>query len=100
MHDDHTPATLSADALRSEARAVAAELRTAAAPAQAIEASGGGSKHRGLPETLRRRFIDVRTALHNRGLYDPLLIRFDSATVAQASNAEIAERLDAVAASI
>jgi hypothetical protein len=49
-----------------------------------------------LPEALRTRFIRVRTELFRRGLYDPVLVRFDTATVSQASTAEVAERLEQV----
>lgn len=85
--------------LKTQAAAVAAELKNlngAAAPA----ASGGGSRHRGLPEDLRARFIDVRAALFQRGIYDPVLVRFDTASVTQASTQEIAEQLETVAAAL
>ena len=49
---------------------------------------------------LRRRVIEVRTALNRRGIYDPLLGRFDSATVPQASPAEVADQLALLAASL
>ena len=44
--------------------------------------------------------IAVRTALFHRGVYDPLLARFDSATVAPATNAEIAQQLGIIAESL
>lgn len=47
-----------------------------------------------VPEDLRLRFIEVRSQLFTRGYFDPVLARFDSATVAKASNAEIAEELE------
>jgi hypothetical protein len=62
--------------------------------------TGGGSRHRGLPEALRQQFIDVRAALFARGIYDPVLVRFDTATVAQAPTSEIAEQLAMVAAAL
>lgn len=46
---------------------------------------------------VRGRFIELRAALFQRGVYDPVLGRFDSATVTQASASEIAEQLSAVA---
>ena len=42
---------------------------------------------------LRARFIAVRAALFTRGIYDPVLVRFDSATVPQVSAAEAGEAL-------
>ena len=47
-----------------------------------------------VPEDLRLRFIEARSQLFTRGYFDPVLARFDSATVAKASNAEIAEELE------
>lgn len=49
---------------------------------------------------LRKRFIDVRTALFQRGIYDPVLVRFDSATAPRATKEEIAAQLEAVAQSL
>jgi hypothetical protein len=80
-----------------------AEALHAAAPGQSQEPianTGGGSRHRNLPEELRARFIDVRAALFDRGIYDPVLVRFDTATVPQAPTSEVAEQLAAVAASL
>ena len=51
-----------------------------------------------LPEALRLRFIEIRSQLFTRGFFDPVLARFDSATVPRASNAEIAEELEKLAA--
>ena len=80
------------------------ELATQTAEAlQSVESpvtvanTGGGSRHRGLPDELRQRFLDVRAALFARGIYDPVLVRFDTATVAQAPTREIGERLAAIA---
>lgn len=86
----------------SELRDLAAEvaLQLQAAPAADAPNSGGGSMQRGLPEDLRLRFIEVRKALFQRGMFDPVLIRFDTATGTQASTAEIAEQLKAVAAAL
>jgi hypothetical protein len=86
------------EALKQEALAVAAALQ--AASSQPISNTGGGSRHRGLPEDVRQRFIDIRAALFARGIYDPLLVRFDTATVAQAPTAKIAEQLATVAAAL
>ena len=46
---------------------------------------------------LRKRFIAARTELFRRGLYDPVLVRFDSATVPAAGLAEVAAQLRAIA---
>jgi hypothetical protein len=62
--------------MNEELRSVAAEL-----------AAGNMS-----PE-LRARFIAVRAELFNRGIYDPVLVRFDSATVAQIDGREAGEQL-------
>ncbi|MFL6245152.1 MAG: hypothetical protein ACJ74H_03940 [Thermoanaerobaculia bacterium] len=80
-----------------ELAAATAEALQSVASSEAIANTGGGSRHRGLPEDLRQRFIDVRAALFARGIYDPVLVRFDTATVPQAPTIEIAERLAALA---
>lgn len=49
---------------------------------------------------LRARFIEVRGALFQRGIYDPVLVRFDSATAPKATTQEIAEQLATVAQSL
>ena len=51
-------------------------------------------------EPLRGRFIEVRSALFQRGIYDPILGRFDTASAPKASAAEVAEQLTAVAQSL
>jgi hypothetical protein len=71
--------------LKEQALAVAEALK--AAPAT-------------LPEELRNRFIDVRAQLFARGIYDPVLVRFDSATVPKAQVGEIAEQLAMVGAGL
>jgi hypothetical protein len=53
-----------------------------------------------LPEALRERFIRVRTALVQRGIFDPILVRFDTASAPQASTKEVAEQLAAVASAL
>jgi len=71
--------------LKQLATSVAEELKTAGdAPAA----------------DLRARFIEVRAALFQRGIYDPVLVRFDSASVPRASTQEIAEQLTMVAAAL
>ena len=71
---------------------IADEIR---ALAQEMTAAGEN-----LSPQLRARFIAMRTALFERGIYDPVLARFDSATVARASVAEVAAQLAAVATSL
>lgn len=46
---------------------------------------------------LRKRLIAVRAELFQRGIFDPVLVRFDSATVPKASMEQIANQLAAVA---
>lgn len=70
--------------LKAAAAALAGELRSATA----------------ITPNVRRRFIDLRAALFLRGIYDPVLVRFDSATAPAASPAEIAEQLESVATSL
>ncbi|MBV9492868.1 MAG: hypothetical protein JOZ54_01380 [Acidobacteria bacterium] len=49
---------------------------------------------------LRRRFIAFRTTLFQRGIFDPVLVRFDSATAPAASASQIAEELATLATSL
>jgi hypothetical protein len=90
------------DELKGAASDVARALREASSsvPNEPISGTGGGSRHRGLPEDLRRRFIAVRAELFQRGIFDPILVRFDTATVPQAPTQQIAEQLAAVADSL
>lgn len=84
--------------LKSLAVEVAAELLSATGGEPA--ATGGGSRQRGLPEPLRERFIRVRTALFQRSIFDPVLVRFDTASAPQASKNQIGEQLQSVAAAL
>jgi hypothetical protein len=54
----------------------------------------------GLTPELRALFILVRAELFQRGIFDPVLARFDTATVPQASPGEVAEELAKVAMSL
>jgi hypothetical protein len=89
-----------------ELKAMAADVARAMLEASAgvtdgpVTGTGGGSRHRGLPEELRKRFIAVRSELFQRGIYDPVLVRFDTATVTQASTRQIAEQLQRVVESL
>jgi hypothetical protein len=82
--DDKAPIAIPLDDLKHQAAAIAAQL----------QASDTVS-----PE-LRARFIQVRAALFQRGIYDPVLVRFDSATAPRATTAEIGAQLATVAASL
>ena len=74
------------------------ELRTIGAQVAAdLRAYKGPNR---VPEDLRRRFIAVRAELFQRGIFDPVLVRFDSATVPRASTLQIADQLAAVVASL
>ena len=70
--------------LKTAAATVAEELKTAETVS---------------PE-LRERFINVRAELFQRGIYDPVLVRFDSATAPKATAQEIGEQLANVAQSL
>jgi hypothetical protein len=74
--------TLPESEVKMAAEEVCRELRAASA-ASNLE----------LPKALRDRFIAVRSTLFRLGIFDPILARFDSATVTQASPQEIAEEL-------
>lgn len=98
-HDDEkVPIAIPLEQLKEMAARVAGEMRAAAGADNApIAATGGGSRHRGLPEELRELFIEVRAALFQRGILDPVLVRFDTATVSQASTQEVADQLATIA---
>ncbi|HYH10488.1 MAG TPA: hypothetical protein VEK11_25815 [Thermoanaerobaculia bacterium] len=82
-HDDRTPIAIPLEELKTMAATVAEEMKAGSVSAE-----------------LRQRFITVRAALFQRGIYDPVLVRFDSATAPKASNEEIAEQLANVAQAI
>lgn len=105
MHDDKKRAAWTVERnlhLKESATAVAGELKAAAGAAgdEKLAGTGGGSAHRPIPPDLRNRFLEVRAVLFERGLYDPILVRFDSATVPQAPTAEIADQLALIAESL
>ncbi|HVR39990.1 MAG TPA: hypothetical protein VMU84_12915, partial [Thermoanaerobaculia bacterium] len=79
-HDEQLPIAIPIEQLRQNAASVADALTSATEP---------------LPADLRQRFIDVRTALFQRGIYDPVLVRYDSASAPRASLKEIGEQLAA-----
>ena len=98
-HEETRSSLTTIEEVKAAAVSVADAMK-AAAPGGKDATPGGGSRHRGLPEELRRRFIDVRTALFQRGIYDPVLVRFDSATAPKATAQEIGEQLADVAQSL
>jgi len=75
---------MTTEELKAEAAAVARSLREA--PSVSAD--------------VRKRFIGLRAALFGRGVFNPVLARFDSATVTRASSEEIAAQLDALATSL
>jgi len=66
--------------------------------AEAAEVARGLAEVSGaLPNDLRKRFIAVRAELFQRGVFDPVLARFDTTTVPRASTSEIAQELKLLA---
>ena len=61
----------------------------AAAIAKELKAAGDQ-----ITPELRARVIELRSEMFQRGIYDPVLVRFDSATAPRATTAEIAEELE------
>jgi hypothetical protein len=76
--------TMTIEDLKAAAANVAREMRESAA----------------LSKELRARFVAIRAELFQRGIFDPVLVRFDSATAPQASPREIADELDLVASNL
>ncbi len=68
--------------IRAEASALAAELQNAEA----------------MSEEQRKRFIALRTAMYVRGIYDPVLVRFDSINAPRATVNELAQQLAIIGA--
>lgn len=83
-HDQKVPMAIPVAELKSLAARVAEELKASDTVT---------------PE-LRERFINVRAALFQRGVYDPVLVRFDTASAPRASTQEIVEQLTTVAAGL
>ncbi|HVG25710.1 MAG TPA: hypothetical protein VND45_16255 [Thermoanaerobaculia bacterium] len=78
-HDHKMPIAIPLAELKQEAAAIAAAMQDGVMNA-----------------ALRERFINVRAALFQRGIYDPVLVRFDSYTAPKATAQEIAEQLATV----
>lgn len=84
---------------RTRAREVAEEMLRATGGTGEDEEplAADNSRRRIIDADLRVRFIEVRTWMHRMGLIDPVLNRFDSYTVPQATTREVAERLAEIA---
>ena len=82
--------------MQSSESPIIGDLKSAAA-AVAIEIAGAVTDGGILSPALRQRFIAVRAELFKRGIFDPVLARFDSATVPAAQLPEIAQELAKVA---
>jgi hypothetical protein len=101
MHHEAHHASLPLETLKQMSASVAAELTAlGGSTGEPVAATGGGSAHRALPADLQQRFIALRTALFQRGVYDPVLGRFDTASAPQASTGEIAAQLTKIAESL
>lgn len=83
--EDQLPIAIPIEKLKSDAAETAEALKVATEP---------------LPPKLRQRFITVRAALFQRGIFDPVLVRYDTATAPRASLQEIGEQLATVAAAL
>lgn len=84
-HVDRLPIAIPVAELKELAARTAEEMKGAAAP---------------LSHDLRARFITVRAALFQRGIYDPVLVRFDTISAPRASTQELGEQLATVAAAL
>lgn len=83
----------SEEQMRREAQRISAEILEQIGSLPEGAGAQQGSAHRKLPEDLRKRFILLRSEMMERGIYDPVLVRFDSATAPQAETRRIAEQL-------
>jgi hypothetical protein len=82
---EKSPILIAIPELKKLAATVADEMRSAGTPREG---------------PVRGRFIEVRSALFQRGIYDPVLVRFDTATAPKATVEEVAEQLATVAESL
>ena len=76
------------------------DLKTAATNVAAALRGSAAKSNADLHAEVRAQFLAIRAVLFQRGIFDPLLARFDSATVPQASPQEIAEQLTLVASNL
>ena len=79
MESDHSPQSTLISLVSDELKAVAGAMRASET----------------MSDELRRRFLAIRTALFQRGIFDPVLVRFDTITVPRASTKELAAILSA-----
>ena len=99
-HDEFPLTPSSHEDLRVRAAAIADALWKLPNAADPVGNTGGGSRHRAIPADLQKQFIDLRAELFQRGIYDPVLVRFDTASAPQATTTEVAEQLKIVASSV
>lgn len=85
------------DGLRAETASIAEELRRISESSPEEPVAADGSRGRPIPPELRERLIRIREAMFQRGIYDPVLGRFDSYTVQQPDLRSIADQLARVA---
>jgi len=91
---------MTVDEIKAAAAELAMALQAAGGADGPIGGTGGGSRHRRLPDDVQKRFVALRAALFQRGVFDPVLVRFDTDSAAQAPNGEIAEELRKIAAAL
>ena len=84
MESPHSPQSSPKSSVSDELKAVANAMRESET----------------LSPQVRARFIAMRAELFQRGIFDPVLVRFDTITVPRASLQEVADQLDAIAASL
>jgi hypothetical protein len=85
QHDEKLPIAIPFAELKGLAATVAQQMKGAGDP---------------IPPHRPTRFFGGRAALFQRGIYDPVLVRFDSATAPRASAQEVGEQLATVAESL
>lgn len=88
--------------LRREAEAVAEAMLAATAGAEREDEpmAGDNSRPHPIDPDLRVRFLEIRTWMQRMGWVDPVLNRFDTYTVPQATTREVAERLAEIASGL
>ena len=84
MESPHSPQSIPKSSVSDELKAIAKAIRDSET----------------LSPLLRARFVELRSELFQRGIFDPVLVRFDTITAPKASLDEIADQLDAIAAGL
>ena len=91
------PTTPGITDLKSEAARVAAEMSSFAEKYKDVTTSPDAHQQRMknamMAPDLRHRFISLRSELFKIGIYDPVLVRFDSYTAPPADAASVAQQL-------